>query len=103
MVPQSPLRSFQDESGRIRPRPPKISEDIDLFHNEVFNAPKLKEHLLAAYKTDLLRVITNGVFGLVENIKPKEERTLLVPVTILSTRNSTDYQKGFFSRYYFIG
>ena len=47
----------------------RVSIDIDLFCNQVFNAPKLSEHLLTNYKGEKIRAIKNGVFGLIENIK----------------------------------
>lgn len=47
----------------------RISIDIDLFCNQDFNASGLKEHILHTYRADKLRAVTNGIFGLVENIK----------------------------------
>ena len=47
----------------------RISIDIDLFCNQDFNASGLKEHILRTYRADKIRAVTNGVFGLVENIK----------------------------------
>lgn len=47
----------------------RISIDIDLFNDQGFDASSLKEHLEKTYKTDRLTAITNGVFGLIENIK----------------------------------
>jgi hypothetical protein len=47
----------------------RISIDIDLFTDQSFDAYLLKEYLEKTYNTDRLIAITNGVFGLIENIK----------------------------------
>ena len=47
----------------------RISIDIDLFNDQKFDATSIKEHLQETYNTDRLIAITNGVFGLIDNIK----------------------------------
>ena len=47
----------------------RISIDIDLFSTTPFNAPELAIHLTSAYNATEIRILTNGVFCFVNNIK----------------------------------
>src|ERR1700722_15020950 len=45
------------------------SIDIDLFSTSAFSAPDLAGHLEASYQAQVLKILDNGVFCFVDNVK----------------------------------
>lgn len=45
------------------------SIDIDLFTHKDFNAQKIGKHLESAYHPSAIRVIKNGVFAIIDDVK----------------------------------